>query len=136
MDGIIMAKQEKPEEKKDGSTVDVLDYDGRTPDDYVPEGYESQEDFLQEMREEYQADLEFDRINREQALDDKKFALGEQWDPIVLEQRKGLPCLVINNIPQFPSPLYTLVEVSTFEQNPFPLSMSNDGSITLEDSIS
>ena len=96
-----MAKQEKPEEKKDGSTVDVLDYDGRTPDDYVPEGYESQEDFLQEMREEYQADLEFDRINREQALDDKKFALGEQWDPIVLEQRKGLPCLVINNIPQF-----------------------------------
>ena len=53
------------------------------------------------MREEYKADLEFDRVNREQALDDKKFAAGEQWDPIVLEQRRGLPCLVINNIPQF-----------------------------------
>lgn len=99
-----MAEQ-KPEEKKDGSTVDVITYDDTTPDNYIPEGYESQEDFLQEMREEYQADLEFDRINREQALDDKKFAVGEQWDPLVLEQRKGLPCLVINNIPQFTAQL-------------------------------
>lgn len=93
------------EKQKDGQTVDVLHYDGRTPDNYIPEGYESQEAFLQEMREDYQADLEFDRINREQALDDKKFAVGEQWDPLVLEQRKGLPCLVINNIPQFTAQL-------------------------------
>jgi hypothetical protein len=100
-----MAKTKKPEEKKDGSTVEVLPYDGLTPKDYVPEGYESEEEFLQEMREEYQADLEFDRVNREQALDDKKFAVGEQWDPLVLEQRKGLPCLVINNIPQFTAQL-------------------------------
>lgn len=99
-----MAK-EKPEKKKDGSTVDVISYDGRTPEDYVPEGYESQEEFLQEMREEYQANLDFDRVNREQALDDKKFAVGEQWDPLVLEQRAGLPCLVINNIPQFTAQL-------------------------------
>lgn len=93
------------EKQKDGQTVDVLHYEGRTPDDYIPEGYESQEAFLQEMREDYQADLEFDRINREQALDDKKFSVGEQWDPLVLEQRKGLPCLVINNIPQFTAQL-------------------------------
>lgn len=99
-----MAK-EKPEKKKDGSTVDVIHYDGRTPDDYTPEGFESQEEFLQEMREEYQANLDFDRVNREQALDDKKFAVGEQWDPLVLEQRAGLPCLVINNIPQFTAQL-------------------------------
>lgn len=93
------------ENQKEGQTVDVLHYDGRTPDNYIPEGYESQEAFLQEMREDYQADLEFDRINREQALDDKKFSVGEQWDPLVLEQRKGLPCLVINNIPQFTAQL-------------------------------
>lgn len=99
-----MAK-EKPEEKKDGSTVDEINYSGRTPDSYIPEGYKSQDEFLQEMREDYQADLEFDRINREQALDDKKFAAGEQWDPLVLEQRKGLPCLVINSIPQFTAQL-------------------------------
>lgn len=102
MDGIKLMADEK---QKDGQTVDVLHYDGRTPDNYIPEGYESQEAFLQEMREDYQADLEFDRINREQALDDKKFAVGEQWDPLVLEQRKGLPCLVINNIPQFTAQL-------------------------------
>lgn len=100
-----MAKQKPLDKKKDGSTVDVIAYEGRTPENYIPEGYKSQEEFLQEMREEYQADLEFDRINREQALDDKKFAVGEQWDPLVLEQRKGLPCLVINNIPQFTAQL-------------------------------
>ena len=99
-----MAK-EKPEKKKDGSVVDVISYDEQTPEDYKPEGFDSQEEFLAEMREEYQANLDYDRINREQALDDKRFAVGEQWDPLVLEQRKGLPCLVINNIPQFTAQL-------------------------------
>ncbi len=99
-----MAK-EKPEKKKDGSVVDVISYDEATPESYKPEGFDSQEEFLSEMREEYQANLDYDRINREQALDDKRFAVGEQWDPLVLEQRKGLPCLVINNIPQFTAQL-------------------------------
>ena len=91
----------KPEEKKDGSLIDTSHIDGLADKDYVPEGFDSVEIFLQDMREEYKADLEYDRVNREEALDDKKFSAGEQWDPIVLEQRKGLPCLVINNIPQF-----------------------------------
>jgi hypothetical protein len=69
--------------------------------DYVPEGFDTVEDFLQDMREEYQLDYDFDRDNRENALEDKRFAAGQQWDPIVLEQRKGLPCLVINSVPQF-----------------------------------
>ena len=68
---------------------------------YVPEGFESVEEFLTDMREEYDKDIDSDRINREEAIEDKKFAIGEQWDPIVLEQRKGLPCLVINSVPQF-----------------------------------
>jgi Phage P22-like portal protein len=96
---------DKPYEKKDGDTQDVLPIEGVTPDKYIPEGFESKEAFLADMRAEYQADVDFDRINREQALDDKKFAAGEQWDPIVLEQRKGLPCLVINSIPQFTAQL-------------------------------
>lgn len=69
--------------------------------DYVPEGFESVDAFLQDMREEYELDYEFDRENREAALEDKKFQAGEQWDPVVKEQRKGLPCLVINSVPQF-----------------------------------
>lgn len=96
-----MAKKDK----KDGSQVDVSHIQGQVAKTYKPEGFESQEAFLQDMREQYQLDVDFDRTNRDQALDDKKFAAGEQWDPVVLEQRKGLPCLVINNIPQFTAQL-------------------------------
>ncbi len=95
----------KPEEKKDGRLVDVLPIEGRVEEDYVPEGFDSVEDFLADMREQYEADVNFDQTNRESAMDDKKFSAGEQWDPVVLEQRKGLPCLVINNIPQFTAQL-------------------------------
>lgn len=96
-------KKAKP--KKDGTPVDVIHIEGQVEKGYVPEGFKSVEDFLEDMRENYQADVDFDRVNRDQALDDKKFAAGEQWDPIVLEQRKGLPCLVINSIPQFTAQL-------------------------------
>jgi hypothetical protein len=72
---------------------------------YVPEGFDSVEQFVNDMREQYAADVEFDRINRYEAMDDLKFAAGEQWDPVVLQQRKGLPNLVINTIPQFTAQL-------------------------------
>lgn len=100
-----MATYKKPKPKKDGTVIDVLPIEGKTDKKYIPEGFDSQEDFLQDMREQYKSDVDFDHINREQALDDKKFSAGEQWDPIVLEQRKGLPCLVINSIPQFTAQL-------------------------------
>jgi hypothetical protein len=72
---------------------------------YVPEGFDTVEDYLEDMRETYALDLEFDHNNREAALEDKKFVAGEQWDPQVLQQRAGLPCLVINTIPQFTAQL-------------------------------
>ena len=50
-------------------------------------------------------DVNYDRINRFEAMDDLRFAAGEQWDPVVLQQRKSLPCLVINTIPQFTAQL-------------------------------
>src|SRR3546814_4843338 len=93
------------DDKEEGTLIDTLVFEGRTDKDYVPEGFDSVEDFLQDMREEYQADIDFDRLSREQALDDKKFAAGEQWDPQVLKDREGLPCLVINSIPQFTAQL-------------------------------
>jgi len=73
--------------------------------DYVPEGFASEEEFIQDMRAQYQHDVDFDRINRYEAMDDLRFAAGEQWDPVVLLQRKNLPCLVINTIPQFTAQL-------------------------------
>ena len=57
--------------------------------DYVLEGFESKEAFLKDMVEQYQADVDYDRVNRYEAIDDLRFAAGEQWDPVVLQQRKG-----------------------------------------------
>ena len=96
---------ESTEDKVDGTLVDTLPIDGKPDEKYVPEGFNSVADFLTDMREEYRADVEFDRKNREEALDDKKFSAGEQWDEQVLREREGLPCLVINNIPQFTAQL-------------------------------
>lgn len=104
-DGVIAKKKFDDIEayfaSRDGEELDVSEYYADVEPDYVPEGFDSIEEFLDDMREEYQLDLDFDRINREAAMEDKKFAAGEQWDPLVLEQRKGLPSLIINQIPQF-----------------------------------
>lgn len=96
----------------EGRTIDALQFEDNVPKGYKPEGFESfdtaelsQEAFLKDMREKYDLDIDYDRLNREQAVDDKKFAAGEQWDPVVLQQRKGLPCLVINSVPQFTAQL-------------------------------
>jgi hypothetical protein len=90
---------------EEGTVVQQVDFYDDVEKKYVPEGFESVEEFLADMRENYNLDVEFDEENRAQALDDKKFTAGEQWDPQVLEYRKGLPCLVINSIPQFTAQL-------------------------------
>lgn len=97
----------KTKEGDDARQVDVLPFDvsDKPKKNYVPEGFESVEQFLEDMREDYQLDLDYDRENREQAMLDKQFSAGEQWDPIVLEHRKGLPCLTINTVPQFTAQL-------------------------------
>ena len=95
-------KSTKPKYDGSATEVGVLAYD-TTPvkESYVPEGFDTVVEFLKDMREEYELDIEYDLDNREQAIEDKKFSAGEQWDPVVLEHRKGLPCLVINSVPQF-----------------------------------
>lgn len=70
-------------------------------DTYAPDGFKTQKDYLEDLRETYELDLQADDDNRKAAIEDKKFVAGEQWDPIVLAQREGLPCLTINTIPQF-----------------------------------
>ena len=70
-------------------------------EDYTPEGFDSVEEYLSDMRETYELDIQYDDDNRVAAVEDKKFVAGEQWDPVVLSQRTGLPCLVINTVPQF-----------------------------------
>lgn len=94
------AKTEKTGDQ--ATAVDVLNFDTEpVAKDYIPEGFKSVEAFLTDMREEYDLDFAFDRTNREEALEDKKFTAGQQWDLQVLQDRQGLPCLVINSVPQF-----------------------------------
>ncbi len=94
--------ESQPIVEKDGTKIlDALPFENNVEKDYVPEGFETVEDFLTDMREEYDLDIAFDKDNRDEALDDKRFVAGEQWDPIVLEQRRGLPTLTINTIPAF-----------------------------------
>ena len=85
--------------------VDAIQFSGKVKKGYVPEGYSSVEDFLKDMREDYKLDLQADDHNRLEAIDDKKFTAGEQWDAKVLQHRQGLPNLVINTIPQFTAQL-------------------------------
>lgn len=88
------------------SNVSFSEPELREPESkYVPEGFETVEEYLTDMRETYELDLQADDDNRKAALEDKKFVAGEQWDPLVLQQRQGLPCLVINSIPQFTAQL-------------------------------
>jgi hypothetical protein len=67
----------------------------------VPEGYEDIDEFLKEARERFEEAIDFDRENRDEAQTDLKFLAGEQWEPEDLAARKGLPCLTINQLPQF-----------------------------------
>lgn len=70
---------------------------------YVPQGFKTKEDFLAYVRKEFMADANFDKLNRDWALEDLKFAAGDQWDPLVKAEREelGRPCLTINVLPQF-----------------------------------
>lgn len=72
---------------------------------YTPEGFESVDEYLDDLRKTYALDIQADDDNRRAALEDKKFVAGEQWDPVVQQSRAGLPCLVINTIPQFTAQL-------------------------------
>lgn len=80
--------------------MDDANPEKQVEEDYFPAGYESAEDFLKYVRETYQADYDYDKKNRDMALDDLKFVAGEQWDPIVEAAREGRPCVKINTLPQ------------------------------------
>lgn len=122
--------------KDDGfRTFDILPF--QTPEDpntvdpnYIPEGFDSVEDFLQDMRKEYQNDLDFDYNNRREAIDDKQFAAGEQWDPQVLKNRQGLPCLKINTVPQF---IAQLVGDWRQDRNGIKVIPAADGDVAIAD---
>lgn len=95
-------EEEKGESEGEITALSLPEEDPKQPKkSYVPEGFKSVDDYLDDVRETYKTDVESDKDNREAAMEDKKFAAGEQWDPEVLRQRQGLPCLTIDTLSQF-----------------------------------
>lgn len=68
-----------------------------------PDDFEDTEEFLEHVRKVFQDDLDADRENREEALEDLRFVAGKQWDKAVEQARvaKGKPVLTINRLPSF-----------------------------------
>lgn len=82
--------------------MDIND-DYKSNDDDMEEGT-SDEDILTEAKESFQRISEAEQKNRENWLDDIKFArLGIQWPEEIRRQREleGRPCLTINRLPAF-----------------------------------
>ena len=69
----------------------------------TPEGYESDVEFLSEMRENYDFAVDGDQHNRDAALQDIEFTYGDQWDSYVREQRekRRKPVITVNRLPAY-----------------------------------
>lgn len=69
----------------------------------LPDEYASEAAFLEEMRRLFADDVGADKNNRDAALEDMKFFVGDQWDDATRARREAArkPVLTINRIPAF-----------------------------------
>lgn len=93
--------------RRKGSTVvsDETDRDGpaKRPRIKLPPDFEDQQTFLAQMRKDFYDDVSYDRLNRDAALEDLRFVVGDQWDDDTRLRRQAArkPVLTINRIPAF-----------------------------------
>lgn len=68
-----------------------------------PDDFDSADEFLAYTRKMFAYGMDYDRENREQALEDLRFFSGDQWDDAVRQARKDArkPTLTINRLPAF-----------------------------------
>lgn len=68
-----------------------------------PDDFEDAESFLRYAIKLFDTALDFDRENREQAINDAKFMVGDQWEEFIKQRRVGAkkPTLVLNRLPAF-----------------------------------
>lgn len=59
-------------------------------------GVKLSEDELKQMRADYAAAVERERVNRENARESLKFKVGEQWPQTEIDRRGDRPCLTFN----------------------------------------
>jgi hypothetical protein len=71
---------------------------------YCP-GFADVDEYLKDVRETTSMTSKPMTSTVKNGVEDKQFVAGEQWDPGGYKQRQGLPCLVINTIPQFTAQL-------------------------------
>lgn len=75
----------------------------RKPIIKLPKVYAGEAEFLHEMRAMFEDDFQADRLNREAALEDLRFMIGDHWDDITRARREAArkPVLTINRLPAF-----------------------------------
>lgn len=75
----------------------------KRPNIKIPPEYDSEEDFLREMRLEIADDEMADHDNHEAGAQDLQFLVGDQWDAYVRDRRINArkPVLTINRLPAF-----------------------------------
>lgn len=75
------------------------------PDFEIPDDFEDEVSFLADMRSTFQEDSDADRLNRDAALEDLRFLVGDQWDDNVRQRRESArkPTLTINRMVAFVS---------------------------------
>lgn len=69
----------------------------------APKGYDTEDEFLRDMRQKYEWGYGFNEHNIIAGKDDAKFAAGKQWDPVVEQRRKNAnkPVLTFNRLIAF-----------------------------------
>jgi len=70
---------------------------------YIPDGFDTEQEFLENMRKGFSVDISADEGNRQAALEDSLFVAGEQWDDTIKARRirEKKPVLTINRLPAF-----------------------------------
>src|SRR5579863_2668191 len=73
------------------------------PNIELPDDFDTESDFLAHMRTEFYEDIQYDRLNRESAIDDLRFMVGDQWEDYVRQRREAArkPVLTVNRLPAF-----------------------------------
>lgn len=69
----------------------------------TPPGFDSEDDFLDDMRSKYEWGYGFNEHNILAGKEDAKFTVGNQWDPVVEQRRKDQkkPVLTFNRLVAF-----------------------------------
>lgn len=93
----------------------------------TPEGFDSTQEFLRWATKLFTDDVDNDRDNREQAIEDMQFVAGDQWEERVLNKRVAdrKPTLILNRLPAFIGQLVGNRKLNSTEVKVLPADASN-----------